>query len=571
MKIYQLEVKNFRGIRGATFEFPTSLVCLIGLGDSTKTTILDAIEYALCPNWFIPIDDSDFTNCDVREPIEITTTIGPIPEDLMSVDKKYGSYLRGWDAKKNELHDEPIEGDVYVLSIRLTIDNTLTPEWWVVTERPLPERHVSYRDRQRFAVSRIGGNIDNELAWTRGSSLLRMSKDKKEAEGELLEANRTLREIDLTNESFRSLTDSVQKAKDSGKAYALNTDHLKANIDPKNLRGSASTISLHDGDVPFRRMGLGSRRLMSIGLQLSDIENGAILLVDEIEQALEPHRLKHLLRTLQKKKNEVGYGQVFLTTHSPATLEELGAEPVYCIHYNRNNKTVEMMKIDSSIQGTFRRMPEAFLSPKVIVCEGQTEIGLLRAFEKQQINTMGDTYSFAYNKTAIVNGEGSSASPERAYHLAKHNYKTCLFIDSDEMSKWTVAEEKLKEKHVNVIRWDNENNTEMQVFSDVPKVNINGLLTIAKENTGINDEAILQSINSRLVKKMVSLDDIKEYEPELELRNAIAKSASQNEWFKSISKAEKLGDHLFGVIWDSMRSTVIYKKFEDIQNWAKDE
>lgn len=575
MKIYQLEVKNFRGIRDDSFKFTTPLVCLIGLGDSTKSTILDAIEYTLCPNWFIPFDDSDFTCCDTSKNIEITTTVGPVPEELMCVQSKYGQYLRGWDAQQGKLNDEPQpeKGDIYVLSIRLTVDDTLTPEWKVVTERQPEGANIPYKDRQKFSVSRITTNAGNELAWTRGSALLHMSKDAKEVEKILLESNRKLRELVLPKDTFKGLMDSVQRAKDSGQIYGIDTRNFIPNIDPRNLRGSASTISLHDGRIPFRRMGLGTQRLMSIGLQLTGIEDGSILLIDEIEQALEPHRLKHVLRKLcektksSEKSQEKKCGQIFMTTHSPATLEELGAEPVYCVHYDRNNRKAHIKKIDSVIQGTIRRIPEAFLSPKVVVCEGGTEIGLLRAFEKRQIKENGDNCSFAYNRTTTVDGGGSSA-PERAYHLATHDYKACLFIDSDEIDKWKFNESQLLSKGVHIVRWENDNSTEIQIFSDVPQDQVRYLIDLARESNTA-EQAFLDPINSRLEVKLESLDKIDEYDDEESLRKAVAESADKNSWYKTVTKGESLGEYLFNI--PAMRATEFYKRFESIQTWVKDE
>ncbi|MCK4886361.1 MAG: AAA family ATPase, partial [Planctomycetes bacterium] len=56
MRICHIEIKHFRGIQFANFQIDEPLVCLVGAGDSSKSTILDAIEYTLSPNWFIPID-----------------------------------------------------------------------------------------------------------------------------------------------------------------------------------------------------------------------------------------------------------------------------------------------------------------------------------------------------------------------------------------------------------------------------------------------------------------------------------------------------------------------------------
>lgn len=576
MRIYQLEIKGFRGIKEGVFNFTTPLVCLIGHGDTTKTTILDAIEYILSPNWFIPIDDSDFTNCDPSI-IEMIATIGPVPDEFMS-DSKYGQYLRKWNIHDKKLFDDDVDefkkddGSIYVLSIKISIDKNLTPEWFVITDAHPEGVHIPYKDRQKIGVSRIGENIDNELAWTRGSSLLRLSQDKNEMEKILLDANRKLRDM-LSPEDFNSLEESINMAKTSGQAYGINTDDFRANIDPKVLKGTSSTLSLHDKKIPFRRMGIGTRRLMAIGLQLGCIEKkGGILLIDEIEYALEPHRLKYLLRILSKNTKEQGYGQIFMTTQYPATLEELGAESLYCVHYKNKEKKTEIKKIDKEIQGTVRRIPEAFLSPKVIICEGPTEIGLLRAYENYLIKTNNDKCSFAYKKIAVINGEGTSAS-QRAYDLAACEYSTCLFVDSDRLDKWKVSESKLIGKSVFIIRWQDGNNTEMQLFSDLPKNNIKSVVDIVIKEEDIDEQSILQSINSGLKTKLTTLEGISSYPDEdlPTLRISVARSAKDNNWFKNITTGEALGEYLFNEILEEIKTTEFYKTFEKVKKWAINE
>ncbi len=574
MRVYQLEIKHFRGIQEGKFNFTTPLVCLIGHGDTTKSTILDAIEYVLSPNWFIPIDDTDFTNCDTKENVEIIATIGPVPDELMT-DLKYGQYLRTWSIAEGRLYDDNLEefkkedGKIYVLSIKITIDETLTPEWVVITDAHPEGTPISYKDRQKIGVSRIGDNIDNELAWTRGSSLLHWSQDKKKMEHVLLDANRKVREL-FMEDDFSPLAESIEMAKTSGQRYGIKTDDFRASIDPRVLKGSSSTLSLHDNRIPFRRMGMGTRRLMAIGLQLNCIEErGGILLIDDIEHALEPHRLKYLLRILSNNIKQQSYGQIFMTTQCPATLEELGADSLYCVHYKSTEKEAQVTKADKNIQGTVRRTPEAFLSPNVIVCEGQTEVGLLRAYEKSVIDKHGDTFSFAYNKTAIVNGEGTSAS-QHAYDLALHDYRVCLFVDSDRLDEWKVAEDKIVESSISIIRWENTNNTEMQLFSELPQKMIEAVIGIAATQCNLTDESILDSINSKLVTKLGALGEIESY-PQRELPalwKSIASSAKSNSWFKNITAGEALGDHLFKAP-QKIEGTNFYKTFEQITTWAR--
>ena len=60
MRILQIEILNFRGIREMTWAPGPGVNCLIGPGDSTKTSILDALELCLNPRVSFVADDCDF-------------------------------------------------------------------------------------------------------------------------------------------------------------------------------------------------------------------------------------------------------------------------------------------------------------------------------------------------------------------------------------------------------------------------------------------------------------------------------------------------------------------------------
>jgi ribose 1,5-bisphosphokinase PhnN len=148
MKIRHIQIERFRGIRQMEWRVGGNFVCLVGPGDSTKTTILDAIEFALSPRWNIPFDDSDFYDTDTSAPIVITVTVGDLPEEFKS-DARYGYLARGWTAN-GDLHDEPAEDDEMVLSIQLRVDRSLEQSWTVVNDRN-PEGC----QRRREHVSRL--------------------------------------------------------------------------------------------------------------------------------------------------------------------------------------------------------------------------------------------------------------------------------------------------------------------------------------------------------------------------------------------------------------------------------
>jgi predicted ATP-dependent endonuclease of OLD family len=89
MHIIELNIKNFRGIKSFNHIFgEKQLVCLVGQGDSGKTTILEAISLALSPTWNIPFCDNDFYLKNIKDPIQIEVSV-KIPETFV-LETKFG-------------------------------------------------------------------------------------------------------------------------------------------------------------------------------------------------------------------------------------------------------------------------------------------------------------------------------------------------------------------------------------------------------------------------------------------------------------------------------------------------
>ena len=54
MKVRKLAIKNFRGIKELDWVLPIgNIFCLIGKGDSSKSTILESIRYVFYPQWCV--------------------------------------------------------------------------------------------------------------------------------------------------------------------------------------------------------------------------------------------------------------------------------------------------------------------------------------------------------------------------------------------------------------------------------------------------------------------------------------------------------------------------------------
>ena len=190
MQIRHLKIERFRGIKFLDWKPAGEMICLLGPGDSTKTTIIEAIELTLSPRWDYAFDDSDFFDGNIDSPIIITATVGQTP-DILRSDDKFGLHIRGWS--QAGIRDEPVEGDEAVLSVRLKVDGSLEPEWAVITDRNPEGRIISSRDRQLFGVLRLSSYVDRHLTWNPGTVLFRLTDGMGSLRGILAEAGRAAR------------------------------------------------------------------------------------------------------------------------------------------------------------------------------------------------------------------------------------------------------------------------------------------------------------------------------------------------------------------------------------------
>ena len=106
----------------------------MGLGDSGKSSILDAIDLCLGARRNVPCGDTDFHGLDVSQPVTISITLGALPDTLLNLDT-YSEFLRGYDPATGRVEDEPRAGIETALTLRLTVASDLEPAWSLYSER----------------------------------------------------------------------------------------------------------------------------------------------------------------------------------------------------------------------------------------------------------------------------------------------------------------------------------------------------------------------------------------------------------------------------------------------------
>jgi putative ATP-dependent endonuclease of the OLD family len=568
LEIKQVTIENFRGIKQMTWILERNMCCIIGPGDSTKTTILDAIEFALSPRWIIQFTDMDFYNGEIDKPIKITITIAKPPQNLLAEDK-FGLMIRGWHPAKG-LTDEPEDENEIALTVQLIVDNSLEPQWKIINDREKEGRRIGWKDRQLLGVTRLGVEIDRHLSWGRGSALLRIANINDDIAGALAETNRKSREI-FRDISGTSLKKSAYNAQEEAKLMGvLPNDEFLPGLDTRFIYTGAGAISLFDGAIPLRMAGLGTRKLVALALEKASIPEGAIILIDEIEYGLEPHRIRNLLSVLRDLTatrsgtgNNNSLGQVIMTSHSPIVIQELKAVNLGVVR--SISGATNIINIDNSLQGIVRKESEALLSKKILVCEGKTEIGICFAFKDIWVEKHNGLRPSCVG-LSCVDGNGSE-SPQKAHNLKRLGYDVALFCDSDRGI--SPSQNTLEQEGIKTFLWSNNCSTEERIFKDLPWKSLKDVVNLALDFKGF--DIVVNAINNQLVAESHKLDrgltNWSDLEQIPNIKEIIGKISKDKEWFKRpIDDCRLLGKIIVKTIPDIPNSDIV-RLFSALEQW----
>lgn len=534
MKIRKLKIRNFRGIKELDWCLPNeNIFCLIGKGDSSKSTIVDSIHYAFYPQWNLSLNDTDFYNCLVTDPIVIEVCIGELSNSFCSLDK-FGKYFQGWDPIKKTVADEPGEGLEDILTARLTIEKDLEPKWTVVC--PSKPEGVDFKtaDRIRVGVGVIGIFSDRQLSWSNGTALAKMTEAQNLNES-LAQASRSARNSldEKRADTLKNFDDAALKSQTAAQTLGVPVcSAYKAHLDLNSLNIRIGGLTLHDGDIPLRQLGLGSRRMLLCGIQTQGLTDGHITIFDEIEFGLEPHRIARLIKHIKVDQN----GQFFMTTHSPVVIRELAVKDLYIVH--KNDGRVEVLSAsdeslaEHEVQGKIRAYSDAFLSKKVLVCEGKTEVGFMRGFDDYQMAKGKDPFS--YHGVALVDAGGAKniVKISKAFHSIF--YPVAVLADGDSPANFSPADEAaLKNLGITVQSWSDCLSLEERAMHDLPWKDVIASVKLAHDEFSVAVEANVASALNGPVPA-----DFATWVESDAMRNAIGLAAKKSDWFKDITKGE---------------------------------
>ena len=576
MKVKHIEIRNFRGIKSLSWHVNSVFACLIGPGDTCKTTILTALDYALSPRTSLTFDDSDFFDQQTNEQIIIQVTFRewdetqPVIQSLFQ-ERKFAQYKCGLG--QNGPVPEPADDAPVALSVSLRIDKSLEPKWSVVKGRDEVEEQdrkpLYAAGRTTLGLSRLDLFSDYHFTWGRNTILTRLSG---EAEGNLnamlSELARQMRQIDISGHASiaecQKVANTVRtEARDTGVVLTA----LSPKVDVQRQSVGSGVLSLHDGNVPLRNKGSGSKRLIGAAMQMKLHGGKNVSLIDEIEMGLEPHRIRGLIYKLRNSPQ-----QIFATTHSPVVIRELDVsahELCVCKRDVTGAIAVQSLGTVSDIQAAVRTNAEAFLGSKIVACEGLTEIGCLRAYDLHRLDA-SDPPIWSLS-TSYFNCGGASKITLICPQLIQLGYEIGVLCDNDAANQLSEADvHSLRAAGAHVCQWKGGHSTEEQLVMELPWGQVPLLLRhISDSHDTIEYATILNSVRND--KRLAALglgEDPVGWPESPHIRQVIGKLAKDRNWIKRIDYAQKV----FVFAFPHLPATgVMMSRLDALWQWIQDE
>jgi putative ATP-dependent endonuclease of OLD family len=542
-KIRVIEIRNFRSIKSLRWLPSDGINCLVGPGDSGKSSLIDAIDLCLTARRNVQFTDADFHLLDVEQAISISITIGALGDGLKNLDT-YGLFLKGFDPKTGIIEDEPEKGGETVLTVNLSVASDLEPVWTLVSERATAQgvtRGLSWADRVSIAPTRIGNYAENNLSWRRGSILNRLTDERADASAALVKAARDAR-AGFGEQAGEQLKETLKLVSTTAAELGIPVGStVKALLDAHSASFSGGTIALHnDAGVPLRALGLGSARLLVAGLQRKAEDQASTILIDELEHGLEPHRIIRLLHSIGAKEKQAPM-QAFVTTHSPVVLRELAGPQISVLRSRSAGHEAKCAGEDDGIQSTLRLFPDAFLASTILVCEGASEVGLIRGLDQYRCNV--GMLSMMAAGASLVDAAGVSKIYKRVIAFEALGYRAAVLRDDDVQPD--ANDESLFEiMGGTVFKWRSGRTLEDELFASLSAAAIQKLLLKAVEYQGAD---LVEEHLSSASGGTLSLTQCQGAFAD-SMRSAIAKAAQFKKagWFKSVSWMEEIAREIVG-------------------------
>jgi hypothetical protein len=237
-----------------------------------------------------------------------------------------------------------------------------------------------------------------------------------------------------------------------------------------------------------------------------------------------------------------------MTTHSPVVLRELSGHQLFVVRAATDKHEVRAVGTADDIQGTIRAYPDAFLAASVIVCEGASEVGLLRGLDQYR-TANGHKSSTAEGAALVDCGGGDADRPFRraaAFHAL--GYRTAILRDND-IKPTPALEAAFMTDGGKLVAWRDGCAVEDELFLSLTDDAVGKLIDRAIELHGpelVNEHIKSASQNTQNLTAIQCDALFDSVSPET--RQILGKAARTKKigWFKSVTSMEDVARDILG-------------------------
>ena len=216
---------------------------------------------------------------------------------------------------------------------------------------------------------------------------------------------------------------------------------------------------------------------------------------------------------------------------------------------------------DKCARQVLKGCAEAFLARSIIVCEGKTECGFVRAFD------VAGYAPLTLCGAMPVNATGGTKMFTFAGLLHKAGYRVCIFMDSDQRD-YESQKQHAKEVGIPIFDWDDGMSIEGQVFNDVPDETVRELVSFAVDEWGKDSVRDCLQANGINLEDMAASTFIT-----AESRGKIANAAQSHKkpggWYKRIDLGEELGKKVLSVV-HQIEDSRLAKTINELAQWVEE-
>lgn len=411
MFLAELRIENFRmfgeGDQALVIPLRSGLTALVGENDSGKTTVIDALRFALGTtdqDWF-RLEESDFHQNVTKKEIRIVCRF----EKLSHRDQRaFVEYLTYGDSVK----DEP-----FLCVNWIAIDTGTAPKG-----RPFRRVEIrsgkngdgpllapEVREMLRATYLRPLRDAESALSAGRGSRLSQVLHRTGEVKASGLDYDpdvhtdpkqlNVLGIGDFANALFeqqKGINDTRDKIDSHLSRLSLHNDGLKSSIKVSGASASPDyrlrqlleklDLNLGNNQASSGKLGLGSNNLLFMACELllmaQEDEGSKLLLIEEPEAHLHTQRQLRVMKYLQDQAEEKGV-QIIVTTHSPNLASAISLDNMVMI---QNGHAFSLAEGETKLEPFDYRFLERFLDVTkanlffargVMIVEGDAENILL--------------------------------------------------------------------------------------------------------------------------------------------------------------------------------------------------